>query len=166
MFKNQLKKTAMLLGLGMLISIGSMAQPFNSNDCPNRDGKTGRGQGRNFEKQGMGQPGDGLTKLLDLTEEQQGKLKDLQLAHQKKVLPIKNDLAEKNAKLNTLETTEPVDMKAINSLIDDISKQKAQLMKERVSMHQEIRKMLTDDQRIIFDSHQGRGRGRGQGRLF
>lgn len=159
---HQVKKTAMLLGLALLFSIGVMAQPYGQNDCPNRDNRPGRGQ--NFDRPGRNQqPGQGLVTLLNLTEDQQAKLKELQLAHQKKVLPIKNAIAEKKAKLRTLETADNADMKAINALIDDISNQRSQLMKERANMQQDIRKMLTDEQRIIFDSHQGFGRGRGQG---
>lgn len=158
---HQVKKTAMLLGLALLFSIGVMAQPYyGQNDCPNRNNRPGRGQ--NFDST-SGQPGQGLINLLNLTEDQQTKLKELQLAHQKKVLPIKNAIAEKKAKLRTLETADNADMKAINALIDDISNQRSQLMKERANMQQDIRKMLTDEQRIIFDSHQGFGRGRGQG---
>ncbi len=102
---------------------------------------------------------------LELTADQQTKIEALHLSLQKELLPIKNQLKEKKAHLNTLMTAEKADMTAINTTIDEIGAFKVQIMKKEAAHKQEIRKLLTDEQRIKFDlKHQGEGRGmRGKG---
>jgi Spy/CpxP family protein refolding chaperone len=80
------------------------------------------------------------------------------------MLPLKNELGEKKAKMKTLQTANPADMKAINSLIDDMTVVKTKMSKSRAAMHQEIRKVLTEDQRIKFDMHAGRRGANGHGK--
>lgn len=119
---------------------------------------------------------------LELTDEQQAKAETLRLNMQKAALPLKNELGENKAKMRTLTTAENADMKAINKLIDSNAKLRADLDKLRAAKHQEFRKMLTDEQRVKFDSkpkgryrHGARGREsedaqgrghRGQGQQF
>lgn len=102
-----------------------------------------------------------LQEKLGLTDEQVQKIESLKIEHQKKVLPLQNDLNEKEAKLRTLETSENVDLKAIYSLIDEIGVVKVKLAKESASNHQEIRKMLTPEQRVQFDTLGNRHREKG-----
>ena len=71
-------------------------------------------------------------------------------------------MQEKRAKLQTLRTAKNVDMKAINNLIDEKAMLKADQMKARAAHHQEIRSLLTDEQRIIFDSFKGMRKGAGR----
>ncbi|PLX02908.1 MAG: hypothetical protein C0594_11445 [Marinilabiliales bacterium] len=110
----------------------------------------------------MAQAGKGHLKgIPDLTEEQQTKIEKIHLDHMKEVLPLKNEMKEKNAKLNTLTTVEKVDMNSVNAIIDEIGAIKTQLMKKRVAMEQEVRSLLTEEQRIHFDmkhSHNGMGK--------
>ena len=66
----------------------------------------------------------------------------------------------------------PPDTKAINALVDEIGNLKTQLMKERVNFELQIRSLLSDEQRLRFDTDkpgcgmrgEGRGEGRGKGR--
>lgn len=95
--------------------------------------------------------------LPDLTDEQKEKIKELRLGLMKEALPIRNQIAENWAKLKTISTADPVDMKAIDKLIDENSILQASLKKEKAANHQEVRKLLTDEQRIVFDSRAGRG---------
>ena len=57
--------------------------------------------------------------------------------------------------MRTLTTAESPDMKAINKLIDENAKLRADLAKQRAANHQEFRKILTEEQRIKFDSRSG-----------
>ncbi|HCC30910.1 MAG TPA: hypothetical protein DEQ03_12820, partial [Marinilabiliales bacterium] len=99
--------------------------------------------------------------LLNLTDEQFQQIEAQRLAHQKKILPLENELNEKEAKMRTLETADNADLKAINSLIDEMGMVKTKIAKERAAHHQEIRKILTPEQRIRFDTHaQNRKMGR------
>ncbi len=97
-------------------------------------------------------------RIPDLSEEQEAKLADIHLNMMKEALPVKNLIKEKEARLNTLKTAEKADLAAINKSIDEISKLKADLAKKHAAKEQEIRKLLTDKQRIFFDTHQKPGR--------
>jgi len=91
--------------------------------------------------------------IPNLTDEQNAKIKDLHLSHYKETLPLRNQLGELKAKQHTLVTADKPDMKAIDSNIDEITKLMNQLMKSRAAYHQQIRALLTDEQKIWFDTH-------------
>lgn len=90
--------------------------------------------------------------IPDLTEEQEAKIKELKTAHMKDMLKYKNELNEKHAKLKTLQTAESVEMDKVNKVIDDIGSIKTKMAKEKAALHQEIRKLLTEEQRVRFDT--------------
>ena len=92
------------------------------------------------------------TRLLDLTEEQQSKMKDLRMDMQKRILPLQNKIGEYDAKLQTLASVEQADLKAINKVIDSKMEASAKVMKIKAENHQKIRSILTEEQRIVFDS--------------
>ena len=89
---------------------------------------------------------------LKLTPEQKKSIFELKSKLMKSVLPIKNSIGEKKAHLKTLSTVDNPDMNAINSTIDDIASLRGQIMKLHMANRQEIRKLLTDNQRVIFDT--------------
>jgi len=102
--------------------------------------------------------------IPDLTQEQQTKIEGLRTAMVTECLNIKNQIEEKRAHLNTLMTVEQPDMTAINSTIDEMYVLKAQLEKKKVAHIQEIRNILTPEQRLQFDmNHAKRGMGEGMG---
>lgn len=122
------------------------------------------------------------TRIPNLTEEQQTKIKEIRVAHLKEVQTLQNQMGELKAKQKTLSTAEKPDQKAIDANIDEITKVQNQMMKKASSMHQKVRALLTDEQKIWFDNHAGRkgmhdgkgmrkggcpcdgtGQGRGQG---
>ena len=113
--------------------------------------------------------GDGqgkMMQMLNLTEEQQAQIEKSRTAHMKEMLPLRNKVQEKQAQMRTLETAEKVDLKAVNKLIDEISSLKTEMAKNKAKHHQEVRNVLTDEQRVKFDSmpkgHHGFGeRGKG-----
>ena len=66
--------------------------------------------------------------------------------------------------MKTLETAENPDIKAINNLIDEMSVIKTKMAKDRAANHQEVRKLLTEEQRIKFDLNAGKkGMGKKNG---
>ena len=108
--------------------------------------------------------GFGMEQGLNLTEDQRSQMKSLRLKLQQEMLPIRNQLGENRARFRTLSTAENADMKAINKLIDGNSQLTANIAKLRASNHQAVRKLLTEEQRIIFDSRDfSRGDKRVQG---
>ncbi len=111
------------------------------------------GQQKGYGYSPGSQTGKGLMwQRLNLTEEQQEKIAGLRLEMQKELLPLRNQLGEKRAKMRTLATTENADLKALNRLIDESKDLQAEMAKLRLANRQQIRKLLTEEQRIMFDS--------------
>jgi len=91
--------------------------------------------------------------IPDMTEKQKEQIKELRIEHLKAMLPLKNQLMEKKARLNTLSTSENANMKEINNMIEEIGAIKTRMMKERAAHRQEVRTLLTAEQRLMFDMH-------------
>ena len=98
--------------------------------------------------------GFGVERGLNLTEDQQAQMKSLHLKLQQEMLPIRNKLGENRARFRTLSTAENANMKSINKLIDANSQLDASMIKLRAANQQAVRKLLTEEQRIIFDSRE------------
>lgn len=117
-------------------------------------------------QKGMGQKSDSSKacfNIPNLTADQQTKIEGLRTKHIKEVTPLQNELAEKRAHLNTLESVEKPDMAAINKTIDEISAIDTKLMKLRASHRVEVASLLTDEQKVAFKAHQGKGMGQHNG---
>ena len=54
--------------------------------------------------------------------------------------------------MKTLTTAEQADMKAINKVIDSKTDVLAKMMKLKAENHQKVRAILTEEQRVIFDT--------------
>ena len=93
--------------------------------------------------------------LPDLTDAQKDKMKAIHIQGMKATQTFKNQLMEKKAHLNTLSSADKADMKAINKQIDEIATLQASMQKVRAQNKQEVRSILTDDQRVIFDARRG-----------
>ncbi|RMH64459.1 MAG: periplasmic heavy metal sensor, partial [Calditrichaeota bacterium] len=78
--------------------------------------------------------------------------KAIRLDGMKQTMPLRNKIQELRAQLHTLQTKEAVNLKKVNALIDQIGDLKTQIMKIRAAHRQQIRALLTEEQRIIFDS--------------
>jgi Spy/CpxP family protein refolding chaperone len=103
----------------------------------------------------VGQPGGCLNAyfgIMDLTPDQKTKIDDLKLQHMKVVTPLKDQLKEKQAKINTLLDADNSDPIAINTAIDEFTNITNQLIKKKAEFQISIRNILTDKQKIVFDS--------------
>jgi Spy/CpxP family protein refolding chaperone len=118
-----------------------------------------RGQGGPGMGQGMGQ--GSCMNIPDLTDAQKTSLDKLRASHQKEMLQFRNEMGELKAKLQTLRTAESPNMTEINATVDKITALKNKQMKSKESHTQEVRKVLTPEQRVQFDLHQGKGKGKG-----
>jgi Spy/CpxP family protein refolding chaperone len=114
---------------------------------------------------GMNQQRGICQNLPDLTEKQQEEIKDLRLQMQEKSTSHRAKMDELRAKKRSLSLEENPNMNAINSVIDEMSAKQTQHIKDVEQHRQDIRKLLTDEQRVVFDSRPRRGpRGGGKGR--
>lgn len=93
-----------------------------------------------------------MQRIPDLSDQQQEQIRDIRLNTRKEVMPLQNRMREKAARLKTLRTAENADMAAINTVVEEMSSLRAEIMKARLASEQEIRSLLTDDQRMAFDS--------------
>jgi Spy/CpxP family protein refolding chaperone len=150
-----LKTKIALLFTVLLISsqLNLFAQPMSGN-------KQGRGNGYDYGQ------GYCMNAIPDLTEDQKTRIEDLRIAHMKEMQNFRNQISEKRAHLTILQTADNVDMKAVNSTIDEITSLKNKQMKSNAAHRQKVRSLLTDNQKVYFDTHVGRkgyGKGMGQG---
>ena len=94
-----------------------------------------------------------MHEMLNLSDEQKEQIKKLRLEHQQKMLQFRNKLGEHRAKLQTLRTADKADMKAIDKLVDVMAELRASQMKLKLRHEQDVRALLTDEQKIIFNTH-------------
>lgn len=114
-------------------------------------------------------PGYFCDNIPNLTADQQTKIDQLRTTHWKAMLNSRNQLAEKSVQLQTLRTADKPDIGAINKVIDQMSAIRTSMQKSREQHFQDVRTLLTDDQRVYFDNAvnragNGLGYGRGNGR--
>jgi Spy/CpxP family protein refolding chaperone len=139
---NNMKILFFSITLLMLLSLGSFAQYDNDEDF-SKDVKI---QKHKLEKKSI------FPDELKLTDQQKNDIKKISLNTKKTIMPLRNLLIEKKAHLRTLSVAEKANIEEINQTIDEISAINAQIMKKREATKQEIRKLLTEEQRLNFDS--------------
>ncbi len=128
-------KNLVITALFIFLAAGVFAQPGNM-----QQNKKGGGMFMN---------------IPDLTEAQKTQLKEMRTANMKEMMPLRNALKEKQAHLQTIQTADNPNMNEINTSIDEIGAIKIKMAKSHAAFRQEVRKILTDDQRIYFDMHVG-----------
>lgn len=88
---------------------------------------------------------------MNPTDEQKKKMREIHLKTAKEVMTLKNQEAERKARLRTLTTADKPDMNEINKTIDEMTALKSQIMKKKVAAKMEVRSLLNDEQRLHFD---------------
>jgi len=91
-----------------------------------------------------------MANMLDLTEDQQKQFQEIRTRHQKDMVYDNNLIKEKEAHLQTLLSADERNMKAINKTIDEISSSKGELMKKRIANREEMKSVLTPEQKEKF----------------
>jgi len=89
--------------------------------------------------------------IPNLSKEQSESIHKLQLNVALDKFPLENIVREKEAKLQTISTIKTPDIKEIEKQIEEIGAIKIQLAKLQASHDLDIRKLLNDEQRLIFD---------------
>lgn len=135
-----------LTGLFLFIAANSMAQRGQGF----RGRSMNRLDGPRFNRQ--------CQMLPDLTDEQQEQIKDLRVDQMEQMTRYRNNLMEKRATLRKLQTQDNPDMDAINNTIEEMGEMRTEMNKARAEHHQEIRELLTEEQRAIFDARMGKNR--------
>ncbi len=89
------------------------------------------------------------------TEEQMEQVKAIRLETSKEIKPLRNQLNELQARQQTLSTADKPDMNAIYKNIDEISEVQAWIQKKMAKQQQDIRSLLSDEQKLKFDARKG-----------
>ncbi len=147
----KLKKVTLLIAIAIMI-IGTSAYAQ-------------RGRNFNDNERGFGRQ-EFCQRIPDLTEDQQTKIEALRTGHLKEMTAYRNQMNEFRAKKHTLMTSDNGDMKEINSVIDQMTGVHNKMMKASAKHRQDVRNLLTDDQKVYFDARPmyRRGNGKGMGR--
>ncbi len=99
--------------------------------------------------------------IPDLSDEQAEQIQALHIEHLAAMKPVNEQIAEKRLKLRHASTAGKVNQSELDNMIDEIGTLRVKAEKMRSAHRQEVRKLLTEEQRIMFDS---RGRSMGVGR--
>ncbi len=129
----------------MLTASLTFAQPEKGNMPP------GRAPHEMMMKDKTMPPAPPMLPIPDLTTEQAEQIKKLNIENDKTNQPIENSINELEAKLRTVTTGDNASMDQALKLIDEITPLRAKIMKNNIKTHLEIRKLLTDEQKVVFD---------------
>jgi|GEM_PF-974632 len=97
------------------------------------------------------EPGIPRLDLPGLTGEQKEKIRKTGLDHLKAMTPLKNQVREKRARLQTLLTTMPFDARSADLVAEELGKAGTAILKEMIRHDQELRTLLTPEQQVLFD---------------
>lgn len=100
-----------------------------------------------------GNPYANYPNLLNLAQEQINKLNEIQTKFQSENAAFLNSLNQKNLELQNLIIVQPLDQTAINFKIDEISKIQAELQKKVLAYTEDVRNILTEQQKAIVNSN-------------
>lgn len=139
--------SALLIGLTVDVSAQQNRRMQNQTkgDCQGQMMNRADRQGQNQQR---------MMNQLNLTDEQRVKVEEIHLNGQKGMIPLRNNIQEKNARLRTLRTSADYDEAEVNALIEEIGELRTAMMAMRTAHQQKIREILTEEQRIKFDTMQ------------
>ncbi len=156
--KSRRMKTIVIMALAMVMIGGTSTFAQRGQGM-----RSGGGQGYGYNNAGVC-TGFGL----NLTEDQQNKMNEMRVAHMKAVQPVRDQLLELKTHQRTLMNAENADQKAINKNIDEMTKLQNKLMKVGSEFQLKVKTILTDEQKVMMQSRQGRfgkfGQGMNRGR--
>jgi Spy/CpxP family protein refolding chaperone len=91
-------------------------------------------------------------KFLDLSEEQKDQIKEIHLAHMKDVQANRDEVKINRVKINAQLHKDDPDMKEIVKLVEANGKLLTQIQVKSIEEKINVRLLLTDEQKIIFDA--------------
>jgi hypothetical protein len=107
-------------------------------------------------------PGAWADQYLDLTDEQLAKIQEVRLAFQERIMPLRMERQKAQLNLDSL-TLKGAGQKEIDSAYEALDKIEAGLDKAYQDHRGEIRNLLDEQQRVLFDRFGGLGMGLGWG---
>jgi len=110
---------------------------------------------------------DNLAQVLELTDSQKAEIDELTKDFRLEVATLRNELQSERLALRSLQRATNPDQKAIYAQIDKMSELRSRIQKRSVDHRMEIRNVLSEDQKTLFDAMPRRmlGRRDGYGRM-
>ncbi len=144
-----LLRSITLTALVLALSVNLNAQQrFNNPDRPRGD--------RQMQMQNMlgdqGAHHQRLISMLDLSDEQKEQIQSIHLNGQKEMLTLRTTLQQKRAELRTLTIGDNYDKGKVAQLAEEIGDLHTQMLTKRTTHQQQIKEVLTEEQRIKFDT--------------
>ncbi len=102
---------------------------------------------------GHNERGNVYKKIPELTADQEKKIESLVLTHKRKRIDFRNKKASKEVHLRTLETSSTPNTKEINKTIEELGSIKTAMAKEGSNHRMQVRALLTEKQKLYFDTH-------------
>lgn len=157
-----MKRTTTVMLLMLFVTMALMAQEEQSKaKQPNPQMRGMGGMGMMMHRQ-QAQPGAPMG-LGALTPEQQTKMQDLRLAHQKEMLPLHTQRQKLQADMKLEITADKVNEGKVKSMQGEISKLTSDLAGKRFAHMRAVRDILTPEQKKKFDERILSGGRMGQG---
>jgi Spy/CpxP family protein refolding chaperone len=100
---------------------------------------------------------------LNLTQKQLEKMDKLEIGLEKSLSPLFSKLRTNYLKLDELELQRNPDHTKIDKAWEEIYSLEEEIEKKEITHEENIRGLLTEDQRAVFDSYYGYGMGTGRG---
>ena len=107
--------------------------------------------------------------MKSLSAEQRQQVMQLRAAHKKQAMPRKARMKALKLELTALATADAPDSAAIDAKIDELLALKREAMKEKTGYMAQVRKLLSDEQKVVYDMammkkamRSGRGGHRGR----
>ena len=157
----QAKSRVIAMAIIMVLATVSVQAQDQRGPHPQQDGREQMQRGPHGPKR------QGPPPIPGLTEEQKDQMKSIHVATEKAILPVKNEIGEKEARLRTLVTADTYDERAVNKLLEEIGDLKTEVEKAKVASIQKVKEVLNDEQLLVFYKHmekKGRGNGPGAGK--
>ncbi|XWN37326.1 MAG: periplasmic heavy metal sensor [Balneola sp.] len=89
---------------------------------------------------------------LNLSDDQKEEIKTIMLEGKKETLQLQNQLREKRVRMRTLSSGDTYDVSALNKVADEIGALQAGIKKIHIAKKGEIRALLDEEQKIMFDT--------------
>jgi Spy/CpxP family protein refolding chaperone len=120
-------------------------------------GQPGQGRHLQYMKQmGQRRPGENCLNMEGLTEDQKAALRKLHVARMEKSIQHRSQMEVLQARKRSAMIMKDTNINEVNKIIDEMGALSTAWMKEAVAHREEIRKLLTDEQRVLFDSRSAR----------
>ncbi len=95
----------------------------------------------------------------DLTEEQQDQLTALRAKHQKVMFNLRSEMQLYRDKCKLLLSEDEVNEKELQENLNGNAEIHKQMLQQKAKHHTEVRKLLNDEQKLIYDEHLLKHRG-------